>query len=283
VNARLTLLNNRIRKSAKDKTAEDYPYKPNDSNGDKRFLENLVGIQSIAASSAQNDAGLFELNFRDERFLPFEGAGVISRWRLELPPTAYRQFDYDTISDVIMVVSYTARDGEDAFKGIVTKSIDDTVNKWLDELAKEKKGLPRLFSLRHEFPDAFYRLLNPPPDQTQHTEFDITIRHFPYLIFDRAQELKLGDLAVYLKPRGKDPVDTKDLIMTVKVNGNESTVKGDDPNKPPFWVNVYNSLKEGAFALAGNEPIGKWAIEVGSPGLNKDELEDILLLLTYTV
>jgi hypothetical protein len=29
------------------------------------------------------DAGMFELNFRDERYLPFEGAGAISEWRLE--------------------------------------------------------------------------------------------------------------------------------------------------------------------------------------------------------
>jgi hypothetical protein len=30
--------------------------------------------QSIATSNAQNDDGMFELNFRDERYLPFEGA-----------------------------------------------------------------------------------------------------------------------------------------------------------------------------------------------------------------
>jgi hypothetical protein len=41
-------------------------------------------MQSIATSSGQADSGLFELNFRDERYLPFEGAGAISRWRLEL-------------------------------------------------------------------------------------------------------------------------------------------------------------------------------------------------------
>ena len=41
-------------------------------------------VQSIATSNAQNDAGVFELNFRDERYLPFEGAGAISDWSLEL-------------------------------------------------------------------------------------------------------------------------------------------------------------------------------------------------------
>jgi hypothetical protein len=32
-------------------------------------------IQSIATSRGRDDAGMFELQFRDERYLPFEGAG----------------------------------------------------------------------------------------------------------------------------------------------------------------------------------------------------------------
>ena len=33
-------------------------------------------------------AGMFETNLRDERFLPFEGAGAISSWTLTLPSEA---------------------------------------------------------------------------------------------------------------------------------------------------------------------------------------------------
>ena len=44
---------------------------------------------SIATSTAQNDAGVFELSFRDERYMPFEGLGAISRWRLSLPITTW--------------------------------------------------------------------------------------------------------------------------------------------------------------------------------------------------
>ena len=53
-----------------------------------------VPITSIAVSTGQNDSGVFELNFRDERYIPFEGAGAISKWRIELPGT-FREFDYD--------------------------------------------------------------------------------------------------------------------------------------------------------------------------------------------
>src|SRR5207344_2132517 len=77
---------------------------------DARFRDDVVGIQSIVTSRAQDDAGLFETNLRDERYLPFEGAGAISEWRLELP-TQFRQFDYETIADVILHLRYTARQG----------------------------------------------------------------------------------------------------------------------------------------------------------------------------
>jgi hypothetical protein len=41
-----------------------------------------VGTSTIVTSSGQNDAGLFEVNFRDERWLPFEGRGAVSTWNL---------------------------------------------------------------------------------------------------------------------------------------------------------------------------------------------------------
>ncbi|MBK8128910.1 MAG: hypothetical protein IPK53_08175 [bacterium] len=100
----LTLQSNRIRKN----TSTNGGYAWNDDSNDDRFLYNVGGLQSIATSSGNNDSGLFDLSFRDERYLPFEGAGAISSWHLELPGT-FRQFNYDTISDVILHVRYTAQ------------------------------------------------------------------------------------------------------------------------------------------------------------------------------
>ena len=53
---------------------------------------NPIGA-TIATSSGQNDAGLFEVNLHDERWLPFEGQGAISAWTLELNP-ASNNFDF---------------------------------------------------------------------------------------------------------------------------------------------------------------------------------------------
>ena len=66
-----------------------------------------------------------------------------------------RMFDYATISDIILHISYTARD-DDAFRATVETAIIDSLTAYASTA-----GMHRLFSLRHDFPDAFYQLLNP--------------------------------------------------------------------------------------------------------------------------
>jgi len=50
-----------------------------------RFVDYTGVVQSIVPSNASSSSGLFETNLRDERFLPFEGTGVVSIWELDLP------------------------------------------------------------------------------------------------------------------------------------------------------------------------------------------------------
>ena len=78
-------------------------------------------IQSIVTSSGVGDTGLFETNLQDARYLPFEGCGAVARFRLELPD--FRQFDLTTLSDVILTVSYTAREGGNLFR-------DQVIARW---------------------------------------------------------------------------------------------------------------------------------------------------------
>jgi hypothetical protein len=96
VNCTLSLTNNGVR--VKDGVTAGYgdPL----VTADDRFVRNQVPVQSFATSDAQNDAGMFELNFNDERFLPGEGAGAVCACRIDLPQ-ASNQFDFATISDVV--------------------------------------------------------------------------------------------------------------------------------------------------------------------------------------
>ena len=89
-----------------DATTNGYVVIPDD----RRIVRHYAATEAIATSSGQNDAGLFELQFRDERYLPFEFAGAVSRWRIELP-RENNFFDIDTLSDVVMHFNYSAREG----------------------------------------------------------------------------------------------------------------------------------------------------------------------------
>lgn len=74
--------------------------------------ENMRASQQIAVSTGVDDDGLFVFNFDDERYLPFEGTGVISRWRLDFPQFGGAQQDMvASITDVIVHVRYTAKAG----------------------------------------------------------------------------------------------------------------------------------------------------------------------------
>jgi hypothetical protein len=159
INCTLTMLSNSVRRTATPSS----PY-PRNNGDDPRFVDNLAAIQSIATSGAQNDSGLFELNFRDERYLPFEGAGAISRWRIQLPLETNR-FDRNTISDVIMHLRYTAREGGDALRG--------------EALPQQTSGA-RLLSLRHEFSTAWHRFLNAAPDADQLLLLNRMDERFPF-------------------------------------------------------------------------------------------------------
>src|SRR5579859_1537056 len=75
---------------------------------DDRFADYAGAVQSIVTSTASNDSGMFETDLHEDRFLPFEGTGAVSKWKLDLP-SSYPAFDYSTISDVILHIRYTAR------------------------------------------------------------------------------------------------------------------------------------------------------------------------------
>lgn len=113
---------------------------------------------TIATSTAQNDAGVFELSFRDERYMPFEGAGAVSQWRLRLPAT-FRAFDYATINDVVLSISYTALHDE-VLRARVETDAAELEGSLRQVLATQAQ--PRVLSLRQDASATFGRLMRAP-------------------------------------------------------------------------------------------------------------------------
>ena len=142
VNCALTLQNSTIRIST-DLPSNKYARQGPD---DIRFNDYYGTVQTIVTSSAQSDSGLFETNLGDPRYLPFETSGAAnSQWQLTLPSDV-PQFDFNTITDVVLHIRYTAREGRDILKA-------GAVNNLQNEISKGQTiGSVCLFSVRHEFP-----------------------------------------------------------------------------------------------------------------------------------
>ncbi len=111
ISAKLSLMKNRYRKNRDPDNLAGTGY-IEDLGNDNRFKYNNSAIQCIETSTAKDDSGIFE------------GAGAISSWRLELL-TELKQFDYNTISDVIIYVKYTAREGESNLKALANAALKD--------------------------------------------------------------------------------------------------------------------------------------------------------------
>ncbi len=113
---------------------------------DARIVRRYGAKEAIATSSGQSDTGLFELNFRDERYLPFEFEGAVSRWRIELPPEN-NYFDMETFSDVVLHLNYTAREGGDVLRGAASQA----AQRHIPDAGR------RIFDVRQELANAWKR------------------------------------------------------------------------------------------------------------------------------
>lgn len=290
----LRLLKNSVRTSTANGD-NGYPRNTDDQGfpaDDDRFVEHNILVKAIAASNAQNDGGLFELNFRDERYLPFEGAGVISAWSLELfndPPAnnpdpgnpdfgkPLRQFDYKTISDVILHIKYTAREDAGAFKNKVVAHLRDCFSQ-----GGTRPSL-RMFSLREEFPMQWHRFLNPTnPADGNVFELDMASGLFRMLDADKTLRVK----TIWLLARCTDAANYS-LVMTPPL-----------PAPPPAGSNTLTLVRLNQYGglhaaqksvdslgiqIAPATPV-TWRLTMTAPGggnLQPAEVKDLFLVLEY--
>lgn len=250
-------------------------------------LSRTIGI---ATSTAQNDAGVFELNFRDERYMPFEGAGAISEWDLSLPK-AFRQFDYQTINDVILHISYSAEEDSDLRSDVEEKlkSAEGLLHDTLTDTGEDRIGLQRVFSLRQEFSSGFNALLHS-ASKTPVT-IELLDKHFP--LFLKGKNLSVNKAFLILGVG-----DTFELGETVMLY----SIGADTPPLSPLsdFDNYANFGNLPAIELSGldsENPIGKYTFTIDDPGslspsdsvesdpsaIDEKKLRDIYLYIEYSL
>jgi hypothetical protein len=205
VNSKLTLLSDAVRLSP-----HVHPeYREQVAlAGDPRFIRRYAAHQSIVTTSAQNDTGLFETNLRDERYLPFEGAGMISRWRIEIDPAA-NQFDPDSLTDVVLHFRYTAVDGGSELRDHAQ--------------AAARRNLPtagnpatRHLDVRHDLPAQWINLRDGNADKIS---IEIVRDMFPWS--RNSENLVVDALEIFLKPVADQ---TLPPMLQVRANGQLSEI-----------------------------------------------------------
>lgn len=256
INCTLTLLKSKLRmknilQGGKYEEQEDDP----------RFETRLSATNSIATSHAQNDTGMFELNFRDERLLPFEGAGVVSRWQINLPKEN-NAFDVDTVSDLILQFRYTAREGGKAMADMAMVDVRNSM-----------KNGNRLFSLKHEFPDEWHKCLNTPvPNTDQILQMNLKPDHFPYLISN--SNFEITNIALFVD---SGLASIPELSLTSPGNTTNQYKFSKLPVK-------YGALLMGQPSTAwGSENVGLWKLVNPSTNpkkLNPSNCTDIIAIVS---
>jgi hypothetical protein len=286
INCKVTMDSNRERVSTSLATG----YQEAQAGSDSRFRYDFASTQSIVTSHGRGDAGRFALGADPSTYLPFEGAGAICRLSLELPRVS-NGFDFDTISDVVLTVEYTSREGGIALRDAAQASLMSRA-----ALVAKDGGLTpplqRLFSARHEFGPEWHKFLQPAAGASQVLTLAILPEHFPYAVRDRDLSIRQIDLLV-------QPKDGASIVP----NGVTVTLSLPDGTQPaqPVAVNLPASAgpglptggsvaepwyDENAVELDSVAATGKWTLTV--PGVPKPtfapkEVEDIIVLMTYTI
>lgn len=201
LNATLRLLKNEYRK-----------------NETGQIVSSHITSTAIAVSTGQNDSGLFEFNFRDERYLPFEGAGAISTWRLELP--SFRQFDYDTISDAVIHVRYTAVEGGERLKKAATDAVQAFIK--TNEELSQQEGLFAIIDLKHDLPTEWHKAM-----QVKGTTRKLHIPNIQDFLPYYAQVDKQG------KKRESDKMEVSDVFLITSPVLEPKNPPANPPADPP--------------------------------------------------
>ncbi|MFT3776172.1 MAG: neuraminidase-like domain-containing protein [Minicystis sp.] len=243
---------------------------------DGRFTS-TTGTTSVVTSSAQADAGLFEVNLRDERYLPFEGAGANSTWRVSVPKSD-NGFDVSAIDDVILHVRYTARDSQSPS---------------LKSAAAANKPLKRrILSARSEFPNEWAAFMNPAGSAPQVLTFPLDGSCFPYVV--PTTKVILSNVKLYARWRGKKnyAVGTA-LSFTLFRPGISDPVAGESRSFAAGTTNNLGATAQINLSSTAERGLGAWTVSVSTANVSAidtslktagrldDSLQDIWFVCEY--
>jgi hypothetical protein len=277
VKATLTLVANKVRV----KTDTESGYEEDAPGSDPRFIYNYAAnSQRIAMGNAQDDPGLFVTaiasNITDQRYLPFENAGAISSWHLEMQQLN-NEVDLATVGDVVLHLYYTALDGGAEFRSAVQA----------DLAANLPTSGTKIFSALNDFPAPAATVTNPYPvtpwqaflvtGATQVLTLSISPSKFPAWTRGKTITVSSVNVLAVAWPPGNFVLVPQSPLPTVPIT--LTPVPGvTEPN-----------VCAGTIMMPANTPVGTWSFELqrqGAPdfqSLNRNQISDVILVVNFDV
>jgi hypothetical protein len=258
-----------------------YPRITDPAKTDVRFTDSVGSTESIVTSSGQSDGGLFEVNLRDERYLPFEGAGVISVWRVDLNADT-NAFDVNTITDVVMHIRYTARDGGEGLRTAARTALG------LNQVPTPTLPPPplptrRLFSASQDFSDELFRFLNPAvATNPQALSLDLSSPRFPF--HDPTKTLTIQNVRIFVvvAPGASAPTIQPSTLTTPAGTAIVGSFSNDATLGNPPTMLFDLKANGGAFKVSATDK--PWTFTLGNQAtLTPDQVQEIGILCEYTV
>jgi hypothetical protein len=215
--------------------------------------------------------GQFATDAQPDLMNAFEGSGLETRWVFDLPRPA-NPIDFDSIADILVTFEYTA---------LFSSALRERV---IANLPARRTG-ERVFSMRYEFPDAWYDLFNAQPPTTPiEARFTITAADFPPNLDDIRMtnlvlQLRFADAVTQLDldalsftpasggaaiDGGRAHLDADGVVSTRRANGHG-------------WLRIVTGA-------AAAEPVGDWRLQFAAaaqPQFTKDVIEDILFAVSF--
>ena len=239
INCTLTLVSSKIRV---DPSTTSGSYKEKPLNADPRFIYNFGSTAAIATSHARDDSGVFSVDFRDERYLPFETYGLISQLLITMPP-ACNAWDLDTMTDPVLKVCYTSRYGGDLLRAqaFAAATLPPPAAQTSAPSAPPgsgaspfgvgpaQTGRERLFSLRHEFPTEWYGLLHPSSVTAPYGQMPVGLAGDRFPSAYRGRTIQITAVRAYALLRSGAAVPNLDAYLTTTA----SPAPGAPPTPPP--------------------------------------------------
>ena len=198
-----------------------------------------------------------------------------------------RQFDYATISDVILHLSYTARESGGSFKEKATEYLKDFL---ANAAQRSDDPLVQMFSLRSEFPTEWARFLRPTVEgDEQILAFTIGARRLPFIaarrevtvsrieLFARSVEPTTYEAVLTETGRNGDPVESDLVVLPPDASYgglNKATLQAADAGLDLEQLDLEQEITL-KLKQSGAPDFASLAIDP------QDEIEDAFIVLHY--